>query len=169
MNYIHMGIDPGVSGAVTVIGKRTLITGATNFEGTDHIYESEPFVVAYPLKGETLLDQWDFIDSWADCRATLEVVHSMPKQGVASTFKFGKSYGNLEAFLVASRIPFERVTPSVWQKEFGLISRKGETKTAKKNRHKSLAQELFPSVKVTHAVADALLIAEYGRRNHHAM
>ena len=88
----------------------------------------------------------------------------MPKQGVASTFKFGRSYGNLEAFLIAAEIPFERVVPSVWQREFGLISKKGETKTAKKNRHKAKAQELFPSVKVTHAVADALLIAEWHRR-----
>ena len=88
----------------------------------------------------------------------------MPGQGVTSMFNFGKSYGNLEAFLVAAAIPFERVTPSVWQREFGLIKKKGETHTQKKNRHKSLAQELFPSVKVTHAVADALLIAEYGRR-----
>lgn len=34
----------------------------------------------------------------------------------------------------------------------------------KKNEHKSMAQRLFPGVKVTHALADALLIAEYGRR-----
>jgi hypothetical protein len=33
-----------------------------------------------------------------------------------------------------------------------------------KNVTKSRAQELFPEVKVTHAIADALLIAEYGRR-----
>ena len=42
---------------------------------------------------------------------------------------------------------------------------KGETPAQKKNRHKALAEELFPEVKrVTHANADALLIAEYGRR-----
>jgi len=33
-----------------------------------------------------------------------------------------------------------------------------------KNVSKRKAQELFPSMKVTHASADALLIAEYGRR-----
>jgi hypothetical protein len=33
-----------------------------------------------------------------------------------------------------------------------------------KNISKRRAQELFPSLKITHAVADALLIAEYGRR-----
>jgi len=29
---------------------------------------------------------------------------------------------------------------------------------------KRKAQELFPAIKITHAIADALLIAEYGRR-----
>jgi hypothetical protein len=33
-----------------------------------------------------------------------------------------------------------------------------------KNVSKRRAQELFPQLKVTHATADALLIAEYGRR-----
>jgi hypothetical protein len=141
-----MGIDPGASGGIAVVGTRILLD-------------------VFPLKDKTLADQWRFLDQWATC-ATIEHVHSMPRQGVVSTFKFGKSYGNLEAFLTAAEIPFERVTPSVWQREFGLLAKKGETKTAKKNRHKALAQELFPSVKVTHAVADALLIAEYGRRHH---
>jgi hypothetical protein len=33
-----------------------------------------------------------------------------------------------------------------------------------KNVTKRRAQQLFPQLKVTHAIADALLIAEYGRR-----
>ena len=149
---IHLGIDPGTSGGLAVI-----------YYGAD--------VIAWKFSDTTLRDQWEGISDITNTthhhiRATIEHVHSMPKQGVASTFKFGKSYGNLEAFLTAAEIPFERVTPSVWQREFGLIAKKGETKTAKKNRHKALAQEMFPSVKVTHAVADALLIAEWGRRHH---
>lgn len=34
----------------------------------------------------------------------------------------------------------------------------------KKNRHKAKAQQLFPAWHITHATADALLIAEYARR-----
>jgi hypothetical protein len=33
-----------------------------------------------------------------------------------------------------------------------------------KNITKRKAQELFPEIKITHAIADSLLIAEYGRR-----
>ena len=140
---IIMGVDPGASGGLAYVGDQTRL--------------------AIAFKSMTLLEQWNEI-SRVYCKAYLESVHSMPRDGVRSAFSFGKSYGNLETLLVAAEIPFERVTPSVWQKEFGLIKRKGETHTQKKNRHKSLAQEMFPSVKVTHAVADALLIAEYGRR-----
>ena len=81
------------------------------------VSSSEPY--AFAVKGMTLRDQWDAISSMFPVGgpaavAFLEVVHSMPKQGVVSTFKFGQSYGNLEAFLTAAEIPFERVTPSVW-------------------------------------------------------
>ncbi len=44
-----------------------------------------------------------------------------------------------------------------WQKEMGCLT-KGD-----KNVTKRRAQELFPTLKITHAIADALLIAEYGR------
>lgn len=54
--------------------------------------------------------------------------------------------------------------PGVWQKPFRLPTQKKAGNTAKKNTHKARAQELFPGLKITHAVADALLIAEYGRR-----
>jgi hypothetical protein len=58
--------------------------------------------------------------------------------------------------LTAACIPFARIRPQVWQKELGCLT-KGD-----KNVSKRKAQELFPSMKVTHATADALLIAKYG-------
>jgi hypothetical protein len=69
--------------------------------------------------------------------------------------------------LIAGEKHHEYVTPQKWQKEFGLIVTGrglGQDDTAKKNRNKARAQELFPGIKITHAIADALLIAEYGRR-----
>ena len=79
-------------------------------------------------------------------------------------FNFGHNFGMLEGLLIGAGIPYDRVTPQKWQKEFGLYRLPDETKTAKKNRHKELAKELFPTLNVTHATADALLIAEYCRR-----
>jgi hypothetical protein len=64
----------------------------------------------------------------------------------------------LQAVLTALRVPYERVRPQAWQKAMGCLT-KGD-----KNVSKRRAQELFPSLKVTHATADALLIAEFNRR-----
>jgi crossover junction endodeoxyribonuclease RuvC len=98
--------------------------------------------------------------------AVLELVHSMPKQGLASTWKFGVNYGELRMALTATKIPFKEVTPQKWQREFGLptLRQCGGSKPAKKNKHKERAQQLFPDLKITHAVADALLLAEFCRR-----
>ena len=151
---IIVGVDPGASGGLAVIFP----------DGT---------VVTEPFRGLTLLGMYHvFQDLRVDCsergllmRAAIEEVHAMPKQGVASTFAFGRSFGHLEALMLAAGIAFERVQPRAWQGDLGLLRRnRDESKTAKKNRHKALAQELFPGVKVTHATADALLIAEWLRR-----
>ena len=82
----------------------------------------------------------------------------MPGQGVASSFKFGQGFGHLEMALTASGIPHTYVAPQKWQKELQCLT-KGD-----KNVSKARAQQLFPHIKVTHAIADALLIAEYCRR-----
>ena len=143
---IYIGIDPGASGGIAM----------TNDSG--HTW-------TFKLANMTERDVWEElhavrISNVDGERAIIEQVHSMPKQGVASTFKFGVSYGGLRMALVAAGIPFESVTPAKWQGFLGC--RTG----GDKNVTKAKAQELFPGVKVTHAVADALLLAEYARRTH---
>ncbi len=148
-----IGIDPGKTGGIAIQAiKREGI-----YKTTGKYISIEAFKMP-----ETERDLWELmqvLDEWSHpiC-AFLERVHSMPKQGVASSFKFGTNYGMLRAFLVAIEIPFELITPSVWQRKMGCLS-KGD-----KNVTKARAQELFPKIKVTHAIADALLISEYGRR-----
>ena len=141
-----LGIDPGKSGGLAVIW---------------------PCGAEVHKMPDTERDLWDCIRELVPNggRAYIEKVHAMPGQGVTSMFSFGQNYGMLRAFLVAHGIPFETVTPAKWQREFALPSLKAAgSPSAKKNAHKARAQELFPSLRITHAVADALLIAEWGRR-----
>lgn len=138
-----IGIDPGASGGIAIVS-----------EGL------APWAVKMP---ETERDIWDTVmalRSRSDREATacIEIVHSMPKQGVVSSFTFGRGYGALRMALIASGIPFREVRPQEWQKALGCLSR-GE-----KNVTKRKAQELFPSLKITHAIADSLLLAEWLRR-----
>jgi len=95
-------------------------------------------------------------DGWGG-KATIEQVHSMPKQGVASSFKFGRSYGFLLGLLTGLKIPYTMVTPQKWQKALGCLTH------GDKNVSKAAAQRRWPTEKWTHAIADAALIAEYGR------
>ncbi len=113
---------------------------------------------------ETERDIWETILSlknWRDrpAKAIIERVHAMPGQGVTSMFTFGQGYGSLRMALIASGIPFEEVTPQRWQKEMACLTQ------GDKNVSKAKAQQLFPTVKVTHAISDALLIAEWNRRS----
>ena len=138
-----IGLDPGSNG------------------GSAWITDGKPCAEKMP---DTLQDLWELIVSIsldADIGGTgihayLEQVYSSPQQGVKSAFTFGNGFGHLEMALTAAGIPFTRVRPQIWQKELGCLT-KGD-----KNITKQRAQELFPSIKVTHAIADALIIAKYG-------
>lgn len=146
-----IGIDPGASGGIA------------------WITDGRPCVEKMP---ETLADLWDLIFRSIACRedryckdpakecikAYIEIVHSSPQMGVKSAFTFGNGFGHLEMALTAAGIPFERVRPQKWQQAMGCMT-KGD-----KNVSKRRAQELYPQLKVTHATADALLIATYGTR-----
>jgi crossover junction endodeoxyribonuclease RuvC len=144
---ITIGIDPGKNGAIA------------------WIENGKPCVEKMP---ETLQDLWELFESIlvevapiyraTQTKAYLELVHSSPQMGVKSSFTFGQGFGHLEMALTAAGIPFERVRPQVWQKAMGCMS------GGDKNVTKARAQELFPSLKVTHATADALLIASYGTK-----
>ena len=142
---IILGIDPGESGGCAFVGD---ILNAQSF------------------KDKTETDVLKLFQSMAlgVSRAYLEAVHSFPGQGVASSFKFGQNYGMLRMAVIAAGIPLELVSPMKWKRAMGLVKHPNETTTAYKNRSKAMAEQLFPSVRVTHATAEALLLAEYGRR-----
>lgn len=141
-----IGIDPGKAGGIAWIR-----------DGN----------VAVEKMPDTLKDLWELMESilsevpmiyrQKETMAYIEQVSSSPQQGVVSAFTFGQGYGRLEMALTAANVPFKRVTPQVWQKAMKCLT--GGNKNVSKGR----AQEIFPSLKITHSTADALLIAEYGR------
>ena len=138
---INIGIDPGINGGVAIIEN-------------GHID-----VTACP---DTVKDMADYIKNakW-DCInmfCIIERVHSMPGQGVASTFKFGMNYGQWLGILASQGVPYKEVTPQMWMKSYGSLPK---DKKARKTRLKHLAQSLYPNVKVTLKTADAILLANY--------
>lgn len=154
---IFLGIDPGASGAIVALsdGVDKFHTDVLRIVKLDET-EADIASALYDLKLDAAEGEGMF--------AMLEKVGAMPpglhgrRQGVASSFKFGRNYGVVRGMLVALKIPFDDVLPAKWQ---GVMSCKTG---GDKNISKARAQQLFPQVKVTHAIADALLIAEFCRR-----
>jgi Holliday junction resolvasome RuvABC endonuclease subunit len=143
---INIGIDPGVLGGLAAICD----DGDNEFRLT----------LKFKDATEQDIAQW-FAFEIGDTKAyaVIERVSSSPQMGVVSSFTFGRSYGFLRGILTAMKIPFAEVTPQKWQKAMGCMS-KGD-----KNVTKAAAQRLYPQEKITHANADALLLATYCRRH----
>lgn len=94
-----------------------------------------------------------------DTHAIIERVHSMPGQGVASTFSFGRAAGIVEGVLAGFDIPFSLIPPQTWTKAMRLFGGKDGSRER--------AIELFPEQahlfarKKDDGRADATLIACY--------
>jgi hypothetical protein len=157
---IYIGIDPGLSGGVGVLDERC--TFPLVYDTPTAIVAGEKTKRKYLVPAMALLLK-PFADR-QDVIAVLENVHSMPKQGVASSFCFGEGKGMWEGILAAYGIPTELVSPQRWKKE--IMADQGKDKSAA--RFKAMA--LFPSLAdqlklVKHdGRAEALLMAEYARR-----
>jgi crossover junction endodeoxyribonuclease RuvC len=142
MEPVFIGIDPGQGGGIAcIVGEDVRAV---------KMPETERDVLDFLRNCLTLSD--------GPVSAALEKVHSSPQMGVSSSFKFGCGFGGLRMALFAVGIAFDEVTPQRWQKMLGCLSQ------GDKNVTKGRAQALFPNIKMTHALADALLIAEYCRR-----
>ena len=147
---LYIGIDPGVNGGIAWMQSG-----------------EEPAAEAVKMPA-TIRDLRDLVRDLKykhnHCTCALEKVASRPGQGARSTFTFGRVYGQAETAIICNAINLERVSAAKWQKSFSLITGKDVSRTKKKNQHKALAQELWPDLKITHAIADALLICEWWRR-----
>lgn len=152
MSIAFVGIDPGQKGGVAI-----LWDSASSGDASASRYPGD-----YVLAAEVLDELLPPDDSHACAFACIEKVSSMPKQGVASSFKFGANYGAWLGILAAYRISHRLVTPRQWQKEM-LDAGTGETK----ERSLQMARRLFPHIdmryKADDGKADALHLARYAK------
>jgi hypothetical protein len=140
---LFAGIDPGKSGAISIITGNSVPVACIRFDQT-----LPTIAEMFSTYGGRL------------ALVVIERVHSMPKQGVASTFTFGTYFGFALGLLETWGIRYQQETPRVWQQRMKCLS-KGD-----KNVTKEAAQRLFRHCPfaITHATADSLLLAEYCRR-----
>src|SRR5574341_1092496 len=151
---LYIGVDPGVSGGIAMVDNLGHFLEAHKMPDTETDLLDLLRRMGAPLyrsagapHARAMLE-----------RANAGVFGGERRMGVTSAFTFGKNYGALRIALIAAGIPFDVVSSQQWQKL--MACRSG----GEKNITKARAQQLFPGVKVTHAIADALLLAEFCRR-----
>lgn len=174
-----MGVDPGKKGAIGFIFR-------THSDGV----RAMPLVPARVLKGKKLgRDEYDLnaireillgLDMHVDhdiqprgVFVTVEKSQPMPPKmpgGAVANFHRGVARG-WEWMLVALQIPYQLVSPVTWQR----VMHAGTPGADTKQRSLMAAKRLFPDVSLKRTersrkdddgFADALLLADYGRRTY---
>jgi crossover junction endodeoxyribonuclease RuvC len=149
-----IGIDPGLGGALALLrdGELEIYDMPTIQDGTKRRVDHAQLAV--------ILDVWA---KWQGITCVIEKVASMPGNGHAGAFTFGRAAGVVIGAVAANFIPIVEVTPQVWK-------RKTQTPTDKDGA-RLRASELFPryasqwSRVKDDGRAEAAIIAYYGREH----
>ena len=153
---IVFGIDPGVSGAISVFENKKIVSFfdmPTQIEGTKNKKRQVNAIqLTYEIKSR--------INDIKKTAAVVEMVNAMPNQGVTSMFNFGQSYGVIKGIFLALEIPTFFVRPAKWKKHFDLLG-------TEKDASRIKAIEMFPNLysqlakKKDSNKSDAILIGKY--------
>ena len=152
---IIFGIDPGVSGAISILENKKVIEVfdmPTMIDGKKNKKQVNGAQVTNIIK-EQLKENEEII-------VVVEHVNAMPGQGVTSMFNFGQSFGVIKGICSALNLPIYFVRPTKWKKYFNLIR-------TNKDASRTKAIEAYPEIsgklsrKKDSNKADAILIARY--------
>ena len=153
-----IGIDPGVTGALALID--------TDYPEHTDIWDLEAAISASTktVSGRALAER--LIDTWSvDCIFVEEVhANTMSYKG---NFTLGLATGIILGVCTALERPVRRIKPKEWQQAMGLSNIPPKER---KDAHRQRAIEMWPQLGdrlnriKDHNRADALLIAEAGRR-----
>lgn len=166
-----IGIDVGVRGGYCVIGLDGTFHTARNFPVVEKMVDNHRRGQKATRKDSSLdLESIASDLSWYateqfNAVGYMELVHSRPHEGVATSFKFGLCRGQIEGIFATLRIPFITVTPREWQKELHAAKEmfdKVDAKTRSKNAYRRHIDPFGGDIHI--GVIDATLIALYGQR-----
>ena len=152
---IIFGIDPGVSGAISVLENKKVIEVfdmPTMIDGKKSKRQVNGAQVTNIIKEK--------LDKSKEIIVVVEHVNAMPGQGVTSMFNFGQSFGVIKGISSALSLPIYFVRPTKWKKHFNLIK-------TNKDASRTKVIEIYPEIssklsrKKDSNKADAILIARY--------
>ncbi|MDC0052166.1 crossover junction endodeoxyribonuclease [bacterium] len=152
---IIIGIDPGISGAISIIEKKKILEvydTPTMIDGKKNKKQINSAQVTNIIKERLKHDK--------EVVVVVEHVNAMPGQGVTSMFNFGQSFGVIKGICAALGLPIYFVRPTKWKKHFNLIK-------TNKDASRTKVIEAYPEIssklhrKKDSNRADAILIALY--------
>jgi crossover junction endodeoxyribonuclease RuvC len=168
---IRIGIDPGKKGAIalTSFGQDPLVVDipvdVTTTKTTRKGKASKSTKSEYDYQGIVrLLDPLIDAKENIDIKFFLEFGQPRPRDTAMTGYAVGVGFGIWHLYFAAFGFPYETVRPAVWKKKMGLQKKDKDAARAK-------AKQLFPSLaefmrcKGDDNRAEALLIADFGRRN----
>lgn len=154
MTTIVIGLDPGQYGALVALREEEFLPFPMPLTKNSTIDCTRIYDFLYQFRGEKV-------------DLCIEKVHSMPGQGVSSTFKFGMNTGSAWGALVASAYglgilgDIEWVTPQAWKKQFNLIKQPKDAAIERMYELLGEKVELDVNKKCLQGIADAYLIARH--------
>lgn len=162
---IYIGIDGGLNGGITAID-------------SDGFIESIVMPVIKGQKGNIydiqqiteFFKKYKYLLECEKITVILEKAHSMPKQGVVSTFKIGECFGIMKGIIVALGLPYEVIAARTWQKAIFQGQTVKDTKQSSilfcKNKYPDIDWRASDRCRIDHdGKTDATCIAVYGLRH----
>ncbi|QXE87374.1 hypothetical protein KP003_02905 [Geomonas nitrogeniifigens] len=145
----YLGVDPGKNGGLAVLRADGVLMEYTRM----------------PVDKIRIADWLRRIrDAYPTIIIIAERAQAMPKQGVTSSFNYGRHFGIFEDAAILLKTAYHEVRPAIWKKAMGLSSHKRDSISA--------CRCLFPHVdlipkncRTEHdGIAEAVLIAEWARQ-----
>jgi hypothetical protein len=165
MNKTYLGIDIGISGAIAVIDDKNIFTYKMPLVAkqldTNELYK---IIASFKTTHKNL----------HICFEKLGLIFGSSKK---TAFSMGYQMGVIEALCVGQKISYTAVRAVDWQKEMfkhtTVITKPGKTSRDTKAMALVTIKKLFPDltltfnkeVKPNDGLVDAVLIAEYAKRN----
>ena len=152
---IIIGVDPGITGAISILENKKVIEAydtPTMIDGKKNKRQINGAQVTNIIKERLNQDK--------EVVVVVEHVNAMPGQGVTSMFNFGQSFGVIKGICAALSVPIYFVRPTKWKKHFNLIK-------TNKDASRTKVIEVYPEIssklsrKKDSNKADAILIARY--------
>lgn len=156
-NKLILGIDPGLQGGIGIVNhigefvsviEIPVIKGVKGKSKSQYNMAQMAEILRSLQRGEEKQISMVYV----------EQVHSLPAQGIASSFTFGVGFGMVQGQLAALQISYTLVTPQRWQK--GLF--KDLPGKDPKQKGQLFVSQRFPELKIKKSLIDAFLIAYWG-------